>query len=80
MDASQIVPALVSSLTTAGAVFAYVVKIGTKVETNKELVDARFNDLKELITEKFNVVGVRFDSQDNRLGRIERSLNGHLKE
>lgn len=30
-----------------------------------------FDDLKELIT-------TRFDSSDQRIGRIERSLNGHL--
>lgn len=36
------------------------------------ILEAQHKDLKDLIN-------TRFDSSDQRLGRIERSMNGHLK-
>jgi hypothetical protein len=34
--------------------------------------------LKALLDTKFEVVEAKFDGLDNRLGRIERGMNGHL--
>jgi hypothetical protein len=45
---------------------------GVRLEGKVNLGDQRVTDLKELINQ-------RFDSTDERLKRIERSLNGHLR-
>jgi hypothetical protein len=45
---------------------------GVRLEGKVNLQDQRTTDLKELIN-------TRFDSTDERLKRIERSLNGHLR-
>jgi Tfp pilus assembly protein PilO len=47
--------------------------INSKVDVQKALQEQKHTDLKELIN-------IRFDSSDKRLERIEKSLNGRLKD
>ena len=50
-------------------VFGWTIQLGNRVTT----IEAQHLGLKELITEKFAEV-------NRRLERIERGMNGHLKE
>lgn len=48
-------------------------KVDAKIEAKNELIASRHNSLKELIEVQFGMVNARLD-------RIDRSLNGHLRE
>jgi hypothetical protein len=68
-----------ATLTGFGFLVSWGVGIDKKVATNEKLVDQKYADLKELIEAKFDNVSNSFSSQNQRLDRIERSLNGALR-
>lgn len=51
----------------------------TEHDKRLALVEQSFEDLKELINTRFDGVEQRFDSSDQRVSRVERSLNGFLR-
>lgn len=72
-------PALALIVPTAGSMIGWVYNRHAKTATTLSEHDKRlalteqaFVDLKELIN-------TRFDSLDQRVGRVERSLNGYLR-
>ena len=65
------VPAALGIIVWAFAIDPKIQRVDAKVDANAKLHDQRYGDLKELIN-------TRFDSVDDRMGRIERSMNGHL--
>lgn len=52
-------------------------QVDAKIDAKIALTDQKYIDLKELINTRFD--GLE-KANDQRLGRIERALNGHLKE
>jgi len=86
-DASELIIPILATLipVSVGSVFAGYIHLwirtatnATKVESLQAASDAYNLGVKEFISAKFEGVGSRFDAQDYRLERIERSLNGHL--
>jgi hypothetical protein len=59
----------ISTVFIGGLVWA--VRLEGRVNTQETLTKSKHEDLKELIT-------TRFDSADKRMERIERSMNGRL--
>lgn len=57
---------------------------GLRLEGRVNTSEQRFEDLKELIEAKFDGLDekqkVIHENADNRLARIERALNGHLRK
>ena len=58
------------------AIIGYAIALGTRVNVQEQ----KLIDLKELINVQFEALGHRFDAINIRLSRIDRALNGRLKE
>jgi uncharacterized membrane protein YgaE (UPF0421/DUF939 family) len=61
------------------AAFGWAFVINTKVNVQEATQEIRNTDLKELLEEKFNAVDDKLLGLSDRLGRIERAMNGALK-
>lgn len=54
----------------------WVIQLGNRVS----ILEVQKADLKELIETKFDGQDIKFNEVSRRLARIERGMNGHLRE